>query len=238
MTNKKILMIRGGWEEHDTIDITNRYGRNIWPFGYDFTFTESFDCLKDKEELATYDLIVVAWGEPTEVPKEYIENISYAVSKGTGLGGWHAFCDVFRNNTLWQFMTGGQFVAHPGGDNQTYTVNITDPTDSIVHCMLDFTVKDTEQYYLHVDPSVKVLATTDFPNANGLYASNKPCKMPVVWTKKWGYGRVFYCSVGHNEKVFKENPTIETIVLRGLLWASEGKDALRGAAPDLSKFGL
>ena len=48
--------------------------------------------------------------------------------------------------------------------------------------------------------------------------------MPVTWIKMYGKGRVFYCSLGHNASVFDQDPQILTMVIRGMLWAAEGKE--------------
>ena len=151
------------------------------------------------------------------------KNIAAAVGAGVGIAGCHGgMCDAFRNDTEWQFLTGGQWVSHPGGDGVEYMVNIRRGSSPLIEGLEDFSVR-SEQYYLHVDPAIEVLATTRFPLVNFYHASNKPIDMPVVWTKYWGVGRVFYCSLGHQDKVFEESPTAEELMRRGMLWASEGK---------------
>ena len=120
-------------------------------------------------------------------------------------------------------MTGGQWVSHPGGDDVRYAVNIKKGSSPIVEGIEDFQVQ-SEQYYVHVDPAIEVLATTRFPVANWYHCSNGQVDIPVVWTKRWGHGRVFYSSLGHHADVF-DNPSAMEIMRRGFLWAAEGKDA-------------
>jgi type 1 glutamine amidotransferase len=131
-------------------------------------------------------------------------------------------CDAFRESTEWQFITGGQWVSHPGGDSVTYTVNVRRGSSPIVEGIEDFSLT-SEQYYLHVDPAIEVLATTRFPVAGDYHAANKPVDMPVAWTKYWGLGRVFYCSLGHHDEDFDRVPAAALLMERGMLWASEGK---------------
>ena len=177
---------------------------------------------EDGEKLLTYDLIVPCMTMST-LPRACEKNISYAVSRGVGLAGCHGgMCDAFRNSTEWQFITGGQWVAHPGNDGVKYTVNIRRGSSPIIDGIEDFEII-SEQYYLHVDPAIEVLATTRFPVANGYHAANKPVDMPVVWTKYWGLGRVYYCSLGHNDGVFAASPSACLLMERGMLWAAEGK---------------
>jgi type 1 glutamine amidotransferase len=138
-------------------------------------------------------------------------------------GNHGGMCDAFRENVEWQFITGANWVSHPGGIVD-YTVEICRNSSSpIVEGLENFHVR-SEQYYLHVDPAIEVLATTRFPNIRYYHAANKAIDMPVAWTKKWGHGRVFYCSLGHTDNVFDDSPTAQEIMRRGFLWAIEGKD--------------
>jgi hypothetical protein len=72
-----------------------------------------------------------------------------------------------------------------------YAVRITNPDHPVTRGISDFEVS-SEQYYLHVDPAVKVLATTRFPVADGPHVANGPVDMPVLWTKLFGRGRVLF----------------------------------------------
>ena len=113
-------------------------------------------------------------------------------------------------------------VSHPGGDGVEYTVNIRRGSSPLIEGLEDFQVK-SEHYYLHVDPAIEVLATTRFPLVNYYHASNKVIDMPVIWTKYWGCGRVFYNSLGHHDDVFVNSPNAAILMERGMLWAGEGK---------------
>jgi type 1 glutamine amidotransferase len=112
-------------------------------------------------------------------------------------------------------MTGGQWVAHPGGCVE-YEVHIVRPEDPIVAGIPDFKMR-SEQYYLHVDPSNEVLATTTFSGIDAPWTAG--CVMPVAWKRMWGQGRVFYSSLGHVAKDFTV-PECREIMKRGMLWAS------------------
>jgi hypothetical protein len=75
----------------------------------------------------------------------------------------------------------------------------------------------SEQYYMHVDPSNEVLATTTFSAEYHDWIDGTV--MPVIWTRRWGKARVFYTSLGHVYQDF-DVPEAKEIVRRGLLWAS------------------
>ena len=219
---KRALIFYGGWEGHEPEPVSRRMESILIAHGFEVDRMAGTDCLSDRETLLGYDLIVPCVTMGT-LPREAEKNVCYAVSCGVGLAGCHGgMCDAFRNSTDWQFMTGGQWVAHPGNDGVEYTVHICHGSSAITEGIADFTVI-SEQYYLHVDPAIEVLATTRFPIADGLHAGNKPVDMPVAWTKFWGTGRVFYCSLGHHEDIFEKYPEASLLMERGMLWAADGK---------------
>src|SRR5262249_11678195 len=115
-------------------------------------------------------------------------------------------------------MTGGQWIAHPGNDGTKYRVRIIKGSHPIVEGIPDFDVS-SEQYYMHVDPSNRVLATTEFPTADGPHVPNGRFDMPVEWTRCYGKGRVFYNSLGHQANIVSMEPNL-TIMRRGFLWAA------------------
>ncbi|KAA6317020.1 hypothetical protein EZS27_032761, partial [termite gut metagenome] len=121
----------------------------------------------------------------------------------------------FRQNTEYQFMVGGQWVAHPGGIIP-YDVKITDKKDPITKGLKDFHMH-SEQYYVHVDPNIKVLATTRYTGEHGFWIEG--AIVPVVWKKTYGKGRVFYSSLAHVVKDFNVPEALE-IMKRGIRWAS------------------
>lgn len=224
---KKALVLQGGWQGHEPGLTSKRFASILEKNEYSVTVSDTLDVLADADSLMELDLIVSCWTMGT-VDRQYTKNISKAVGAGTGLAGCHGgMCDAFRNDTEWQFMTGGQWVSHPGGDGISYTVNICKGSSPIVEGLEDFEVC-SEHYYLHVDPAIEVLATTRFPIVPYYHTANKPVDMPVAWTKYWGNGRVFYLSLGHHDDVFDKSPSAQLLMERGLLWAGEGRQyALR-----------
>lgn len=220
---KKALIFRGGWDGHEPQLTSVRFASLLQKNGYEVQISDTLDCLADANELKKLDLIVACY-TMGEIKDEYVKNISEAVVSGVGLAGCHGgMCDAFRLNTEWQFITGGQWVSHPGGDGITYTVNICHGSSPITQGIDDFKVC-SEHYYLHIDPAIEVLATTRFPLVTYNHISNKPVDMPVAWTKFWGNGRVFYTSLGHHDDVFEKSPNAQILMGRGMLWAGDGKD--------------
>lgn len=213
----KALVTWGGWAGHEPEKVGPMFADWLREAGMAVTLTDSLTCFDDAEALKSYDLIVPVW-TMSKIDKQQALNACAAVAAGTGIAGCHGgMCDAFRDNVDWQFMTGAQWVAHPGNDVVEYAVRITSD-DPLVAGVGDFTVK-TEQYYLHLDPAVKVHAVCDFPLVDGPHAVNGPVAMPVVFTKGYGAGRVYYNALGHQKNVIDHGPAAE-LMRRGLLWAA------------------
>lgn len=220
--SKQVLIFQGGWDGHEPELTSKRFASLLENHGYECQISDTIDVLKDLNYLMSLDLIVACWTMGS-IDRECTVNLSKAIGSGVGLAGCHGgMCDSFRQDTEWQFITGGQWVSHPGGDGIEYTVNIRHGSSPIIQGIEDFKVC-SEHYYLHIDPAIEVLATTRFPVVPYYHISNKPVEMPVAWTKFWGNGRVFYTSLGHHDDVFDKSPSAEVLMERGMLWAAEGK---------------
>lgn len=213
---KKALIAWGGWEGHTPERSAEIVRKLLERNGFDVTLGEGTAMFADPE-LPSFDLIVPVITMST-IEKAELQNLTQAVRGGSGLGGFHGTMgDSFRNEPDYQFMTGGQWVAHPGNIID-YQVVITRPDDPITRGVGDFAYR-SEQYYMHVDPSNEVLATTIFSDAH--FPGIGGVVMPVVWKRKYGSGKVFYSSLGHTADEFAV-PEMALIVERGLLWAARG----------------
>ena len=212
----KALFVWGGWEGHEPKQCVDIFAPVLKEEGFDVEVADTLDAYLDEHKMRSLDLIVPVWTMGT-ITNEQERGLLDAVKSGVGIAGWHGgMGDSFRNNTEYQFMVGGQWVAHPGGVID-YEVSITNHDDPITKGLKDFWM-NSEQYYMHVDPSNEVLATTTFQGTESV-PWIKGCVMPVVWKRMYGKGRVFYTSLGHIAKDF-DMPEAKEIVNRGMLWAS------------------
>lgn len=219
---KKALIVHGGWDGHEPVQVTEVFRSTLVKEGFDVEVSDTLDSFLDVEKLKSLHLIVPVW-TMGKITNEQVKPVIEAVASGVGIVGCHGgMCDSFRECVEWQFMTGGQWVSHPGGDGVEYKVDIRRGSSPITEGIKDFAVR-SEQYYVHVDPAIEVLATTRFPVVNWYHASNGQVDVPVVWTKRWGHGRVFYNSLGHHADIF-DIPSALELMRRGFLWAAEGKD--------------
>ena len=214
--SKKVFMTWGGWDGHEPEQTANLFGKLLTERGFEVEISNSLEPLADKVKMASMDLIIPVW-TMSKISKEQADGLLEAVRSGTGIGGWHGgMCDAFREHTEYQWMTGGQWVAHPGNIIE-YEVNIIDHDDPVTRGIKDFKIR-SEQYYMHTDPGNKVLATTTFSGEHADWIDGTV--MPVVWKRKYGKGRVFYSSLGHVAEDFANCPEAKEIALRGLLWAA------------------
>jgi hypothetical protein len=212
----KALIVHGGWEGHEPRQVAALLAGALDANGFDVELSDTLDAYLDADKLAALDLIVQHWTMGT-ITREQWASLNAAVRAGVGVAGCHGgLGDSFRTDTDYQFMVGGQWVAHPGGIVD-YDVHIVDHADEVTRGLGHFRMH-SEQYYMHVDPSNHVLATTTFA-CNG-------CTVPVAWKRTWGAGRVFYSSLGHVAADF-DVPEVTTIMERGMCWAAAGKARAR-----------
>ncbi len=210
---KKALIVWGGWDGHEPQPVAEIFAAQLRRNDFEVEVSDTLDSFKDADKLKQLDLIVPQWTMGT-IEREQLAGVLEAVNGGVGIAGVHGgMGDAFRQACEWQFMVGGQWVAHPGGIID-YRVHVVDHLDCVT-AGLDHFDMHSEQYYMHVDPSNHVLATTTF-EVNG-------CTMPVAWKRMSGAGRVFYSSLGHVAKDF-EVPEALTIITRGMLWAGGALD--------------
>lgn len=204
-------IVAGGWDGHEPFKVADLFAEDLAGTGLAVKIMTNWDAFRDPEARKRLGLIVPVWTMGT-IGRDELRGLVDAVSEGVGIGGVHGgMGDAFRNEPAYQYVVGGQWVAHPGNDGVTYRVRVTRPDHPIMSGIEDFTVV-SEKYYMHVDPAIEVLAVTDFDRV----------EMPVVWTTRYGTGRVFYCSIGHHADVIEREP-VRTLVRRGLWWAA-GRD--------------
>lgn len=216
---KRAIIVWGGWDGHEPEKVARLFEEILAAEGFETLVETELDVFRTTD-LELFDLIIPIYTMST-ITSEQLTPVLQAVKGGAGIAGCHGgMCDAFRQETEWQFMTGGQWVAHPGNDGVEYVVKIArDNPHEITSDIPDFVVR-SEQYYLHTDPGNNVLAYTEFPTPGieGPHSGN-PCRMPQVWTKTYGLGRVFYSALGHHCDVL-EAPQPRELMRRGFLWAA------------------
>jgi type 1 glutamine amidotransferase len=218
LDGKKVLFVWGGWNGHEPKQSVDIFVPWMKSEGAKVTVSDTLESYLDESLMESLDLVVQIW-TMGKISREQEAGLLKAIKGGAGLAGWHGgIGDSFRDNVEYQFMVGGQWVAHPGGVID-YEVKITNHEDPITKGLKDFAMH-SEQYYMHVDPNVKVLSTTTFTGEHAPWING--CVMPVTWKKYYGDGRVFYSSLGHVMADFDVSEALE-IQKRGIRWAAESK---------------
>ena len=219
--SKKALFVWGGWDGHTPKQSTDVFAAELKSEGYDVEISDTLDVYLDADKMKSLDLIVQTWtmGEITEEQSKALRD---TIAAGCGLAGFHGgIIDSFRNDVNYQWMTGGQWVSHPGGIIPSHDITIVDKDHPITKGIGDFVIPESEQYYVHTDAANHVLATTTFTGKHGetqLYQAG--AVIPYAWTRQWGKGKVFVACWGHTDKDF-DVPQAKEITKRGLLWASK-----------------
>lgn len=230
MPVKKALIVRGGWEGHRPVEATELFVPFLRGSGYDVRIEESPAVYADADAMAATDLIVQCVTMST-IERDEVAGLRAAVEAGTGLTGWHGgIADSFRGSSDYLQLIGGQFATHPSrhpdmcvGDESDnfleHTLEITELGRAHpITAGLDDITLTTEQYWVLHDDLIDVLATTTHP-AQPWQPWHRPITSPAIWTREWGAGRIVVTTPGHSLDVL-ENPTVRTVVERGMLWAT------------------
>lgn len=215
LKGKEIVFVYGGWEGHDPVGCRDLFVPWLESQGATVHQSDNLDIYMEHDIMEKADLIIQCWTMGS-ISGAQERGLLEAVKNGAGIAGWHGGTgDSFRNSTDYQYMIGGQWVAHPGNIID-YKVKITNHRDKITKGIKDFQVH-SEQYYMQVDPNVEVLAETRYTGDNDWWIEDRT--IPVVWKTQYGNGRVFYSSLGHTAKDFINCPESFEIMKRGILWA-------------------
>jgi type 1 glutamine amidotransferase len=211
---REALIVWGGWSGHEPEECAGIVKEMLEKDGFTVYLEHGTEAFADP---SIHDLsLIVPIITMSKIEKEEVKNLADAVGSGVGIAGYHGGAgDAFRESVEYQFIIGGQWVAHPGKIID-YRVDVTRPDDPVMQGIDSFAYT-SEQYYMHVDPSNEVLATTTFTGEHAYWIEG--VVMPVVWKRKYGRGRVFYSSLGHQAKEFAV-PEMREIFRRGANWAA------------------
>ncbi|MBD8080153.1 ThuA domain-containing protein [Cellulosimicrobium arenosum] len=216
--DRRALVVRGGWPGHAPDEAAELFVPFLESSGFDVTLDGSLESYADTSFMAGIDLVVQCWTMGEILPDE-IRGLRTAVANGTGFAGWHGgVVDSFRLATDYLQMVGGQFAAH-AHDLVDHTVEVVpERADHPIVAGLGPITLRSEQYWVLTDSYSDVLATTAIEPQEG-DPWLEPVVVPAVWTRRWGAGKVFVSTTGH-QLADLENPSVRTIVERGLLWAA------------------
>ncbi len=210
------MVVVGGWEGHEPEAAAERVCALLEAEDVRPTVSRSLDPLADADLLAAQAVVVPLW-TMGEIPAEHERTLVGAVEAGTPLAGFHGgMGDAFRAAVDYQWVVGGQFVGHPDGIVD-YRVDPV-PGHPLTAGLEPFEMR-SEQYYMHVDPSNDVVATTTFVRPNAPWIDG--VVMPVAWRRRFGRGRVFYSALGH-QAADLDRPAVRELFRRGLHWALTG----------------
>ncbi len=211
---RKAIIVWGGWKGHEPEQCAGIVAGLLAADGFQTEVTNDLGIF-GSPRLAQADLLVpVITGESLE--NAHADALLEAVRGGLGLGGHHgSLATSFKESAPFRYVSGVTWVAHPGNITN-FRVAVTRPQDPVMQGIPDFDYR-SEQYYLHYDPSIEILASTTFTGEHDPATNN--VTMPVVFKRRFGAGRVFYTALGHIAAEF-EHAQMRLILRRGLNWVA------------------
>lgn len=217
---KRALFLYGGWPGHLPYDVAAWALPHMRDLGFEVEETQDYH--RFEEDLTVYDLIVIGWTQALtteDLTDKAEQRLMAAVRAGTGVAGWHGMAAAFRSSLPYNYVVGGSFIEHPGGEGVRvpYEVEIGDRQHPVTAGVENFQVS-SEQYYMHVAPDAHVLASTTFDGAPDV-PWLQGVAAPYAWVKRFGDGRVFYTAAAHEIDEY-EKPPLTRMIRQGLAWAA------------------
>jgi type 1 glutamine amidotransferase len=214
-----VLFLYGGWPGHEPDAVAEWAVEHMRDLGMSVRATQ--DTFQLEQDLTRFDLLVIGWTQALtteDLTDKQEQSLLHAVSQGTGVAGWHGMAASFRSSLAFSLVSGASFLEHPGGEASQveYPVRFVDREHPATRGIDDFTVA-TEQYYMHVDPTVHALAETTFSGEHLPWLEGSV--MPVAYAHSWGRGRIFYETVGHSLADL-QIPQVTQLLRQGLSWAA------------------
>ena len=185
------------------------------------------------EKLAEFDAVCLnntttLKFDPNQTP-ERCKALMDFVRGGKGIIGIHAATDNFYEKPAWPEgteMMGGKFTGHPWTSGGTWAIKIDEPNHPLMAAFKGKGFKVKDEIYRTEPPLYSrskqlVLMSLDMndPNTRNVKGFKETdVDTGISWIKTCGQGRVFYCSLGHNDEIFW-TPAILQHYLDGIQFA-------------------
>lgn len=162
-----------------------------------------------------------------EKEKELQQNFANFIKNGGGFIGIHAATDTFYEWPEYGQIIGGYFDGHPWRHGNDVSIKVDDSAkgNAIVAALQDGeSLNFKEEIYQLKEPydssklDMLLRLDTEKTDMNVKGVKRTDGDFGVSWTKSYGDGRVFYCSLGHNDHIYW-NPKVLSIYLNGIQWA-------------------
>jgi len=207
--------------KHDTVPLSKEIVKKIGESSgaFETTVTEEVGAFT-AENLKNYDAVMFnTTGElpMTDAQKQALTDF---VKSGHGFIAVHSATDTFYMWEPYMKIIGGYFNGHPW--HEKVTLEVVDPASPLVS-FLGKSFEISDEIYQVSDfqaDDTHVLLRLD-PNGTNMKKPGVQHRFygwPVVWTRRYGKGRVYYNGLGHDKEVW-ENPEYQKMLLMGIQWA-------------------
>jgi type 1 glutamine amidotransferase len=170
---------------------------------------EGFSCMHSSSleklpgDLPTFSALVLHYHHKT-LSNKALQKLKEFVSRGGGILAIHAATASFKKNMPYFEILGGRFTGH----GRLEKIEIRQTRDELFEGIGDFSLRD--ELYLHeLQPGIEIHFT----------ARHQGKDVPVVWTHRYGQGKICYAVPGHTTSSMK-NRTYQQLLQRGLVWVT------------------
>ena len=169
----------------------------------DFSFVHISSLEKIPADLTSYSTLVLHYHHK-RISSSALDQLDGFVKNGGGILAIHAATASFKETLPYFKIIGGRFVGH----GKVEPFEVTKVRDDIFSGIESFIVKD-ELYIHELEPDIEVHFTAEHEGKD----------VPIVWTYRYGNGKVCYAVPGHTTGTMR-NQTYQNILQRGLEWVT------------------
>ncbi len=196
---KKILLVTDGIFHPPLLGRLRLHKMFSQVDGFSFVHISSLEKLPS--DLSSFSALVLHFHHKTISPSA-LERLDTYVNNGGGILATHAATASFKQTLPYFKILGGRFIGH----GRVERFQVKKLKDGVFDEISDFEVRD-ELYIHELEPDIEVHFT----------AKHEGKDVPVVWTYRYGKGKVCYAVPGHTTGTMY-NETYQEILLHGLKW--------------------
>jgi len=202
--DNRVLLASSGFF-HPSWLARQRLKRSLTMPGYVFQRIASLQVLPQLDTFS-FQAIVLYFHHKT-ISSSALACLDEFVRRGGGVLAIHSATASFKQEPRYFEILGGRFRVH--GAIQMFEVSPTQSAEDVFGSVAPFQIRD--ELYLHeFVPEITVHFET--------MHDGEP--VPVVWTRRYGAGRVCYAMPGHTAESMK-HPAVHHILKRGLAWVCQ-----------------
>lgn len=227
----EILFLGDSLSHHRPIERVPEIMAALGPKGINFTYTDKMEDV-NLPYLRKFDAVLL-YANIDEISPEAERAFLTYVAEGHGFLPIHCASYCFRNSEQMVQLMGGQFWRHTMDSISTENIY---PSHPVMKGQKPFTVYDETYLHRYLQEDNVVLARRKIKEDQKKDKPNEEYE-PYTWVRTYGYGKVFYTALGHDQRTWT-NEGFQNLLYNAILWVvpEEAQKAFLARNPESFKY--